>query len=95
MKSRTITRSLLSGIVSSKCSFAKKDAEKIITETFNQIRTEVRVGNRVQINGFGTFDTVVRKGKIGNDITRKKQVIIPAHKVPVFRASSNFKKKLK
>jgi len=94
MKSRTVTRSLLSGIIASKCSIAKKDAERIITETFSQIRTEVRIGNRVKINNFGIFDTVMRKGKIGNDITRKKQVIIPPHKAPVFRASSNFKNKI-
>lgn len=95
MKKSTITKSLLSGIVASKCSIAKKDAEKIISETFNQIKTEVRLGNRVRINTFGIFEAVMRKGKKGNDISRNQQVVIPAHKTPVFKASSNFKKKIK
>ncbi|MBS4060281.1 MAG: HU family DNA-binding protein [Bacteroidetes bacterium] len=92
---RTINKSMLAGVVSAKCSIAKKDADQIISATFNLIKNEVRLGNKVRINNFGVFDTVMRKGKPGMDISRNIQVRIPPHKTPVFRASKIFKAKIK
>ncbi|MDP2235019.1 MAG: HU family DNA-binding protein [Bacteroidales bacterium] len=92
---RTINRSMLAGVVSAKCSIAKKDAEKIISTTFGVIKNEVRLGNKVRINNFGVFDSAIRKDKPGMDISRNVQVIIPAHKTPVFRPSKIFKAKIK
>lgn len=90
-----ITKDQLAGVISSKTGIAKKDVEAIITELVGRIKIEVSSGNCVRINAFGVFDSKLRKQKIGNDIIREKQVIIPAHRVPVFRASQNFKKKIK
>lgn len=90
-----VNKNQLSGVISARTGIAKKDVEMVLTEVFNQVKTEVRIGNRVRINSFGIFEAVMRKGKKGNDISRNRQVIIPAHKVPVFRASQNFKKKIK
>ena len=92
---RTVYKNMLAGVVSAKCSIAKKDTEQIINATFNLIKNEVRLGNKVQIKNFGVFDTVFRKAKQGNDISRNIQVRIPPHKKIVFRASNNFKSKIK
>lgn len=90
-----ITKDQLAGVISSKTGFAKKDVEQIITELISRIKAEMVSGNCIRFNGFGVFDAKLRRQKIGNDITREKSVIIPAHRVPVFRASQNFKKKIK
>lgn len=95
MRSSIVNKSQLAGSISARTGIAKKDVEIVITEVFSQVKTEVRLGSIVRINNFGLFKSVMRKGKVGNDISRNKQVIIPAHKVPVFRASQNFKSKIK
>jgi len=91
---QTMNKSMLASIVAIKCGILKKEAEKIISETFSVIKSEVRQGSKVRINGFGVFDTVWRKKKVGMDMNRHRRVEIPAHRIPVFRSSKVFRRKI-
>ncbi len=90
-----VNKSHLIETISQKTGISKTDVDTVVSEVFNQIKYQVKTGNRVRLNTFGIFESVMRKGKVGNDLSRNRPVIIPAHKVPVFKASSNFKKKIK
>ncbi len=85
---------MLASIVAIKCGILKKDADRVISATFSVIKSEVRQGGKVRINGFGVFDTAWRKSKIGMDMNRHEPVEIPAHRIPVFRSSKVFRKKI-
>lgn len=95
MRTTIVNKGNLIEKITAKTGLPKNDVDAIVSEVFNEVKIQVKTGNRVRINSFGIFEAVMRKGKVGNDISRNRQVIIPAHKVPVFRPSQNFKKKIK
>lgn len=95
MKTTIVNKSHLVEKIAVKTGLSKTKVDAVVSEVFNEVKFQVKTGNRVRINSFVIFEAVMRKGKKGNDISRNRQVIIPAHKVPVFRASQNFKKKIK
>ena len=92
---KTVSRKQLAGIVSCITRIPKKDAESVITSACEVIMRQVVNGHIVKINGFGTFETAWRKDKIGRDLKRGLSVQIPAHNIPIFRASTHFKAKVK
>ena len=51
--------------------------------------------NNVYLRGFGTFEVKTRKAKTGRNITKNTTVIIPEHKVPVFKPCTDVKNQVK
>ena len=49
----------------------------------------------VYLRGFGTFAVQTRAQKTAINITKNTTVIIPEHKVPTFKPSSDFKNMVK
>ena len=49
----------------------------------------------VYLRGFGTFAVQTRAQKTARNITKNTTVIVPEHKVPTFKPSSEFKNKIK
>jgi DNA-binding protein HU-beta len=92
---KAISRKQLAGIVSCITRIPKRDSESVISATCEVIMRQVTKGHIVKINGFGTFETVWRRSKTGRDLNRGESVHIPAHSIPVFRASALFKNKVK
>ena len=58
--------------------------EQTILETLN-------AGDKVQLSGFGTFETKTREARVGRNPRTKEVVEIPASKVPVFKAGKALK----
>lgn len=48
-------------------------------------------GDKVQVSGFGTFETKERKARIGRNPHTKKAIEIPATRIPAFKASKALK----
>lgn len=46
--------------VAKKCGISKKDAEKAVTTTFDTIADALSQGDKVQLVGFGGFETKAR-----------------------------------
>ena len=68
-----------------------KTAEKAINAFIDVVKDELKKGEQVAILGFGTFRISERgERKIKSPVT-KKEITIKARKLPVFKASSNFK----
>ena len=63
----------------------KKDAEHIVNATFDTIAAQVAEGQRVQISGFGTFETKVRQARVGRNPKTNEPVQIAASTIPTFK----------
>ncbi len=52
-------------------------------------------GDKVSLVGFGTFSVAERKARNGINPKTKKALMIPARKVPVFKAGKKLKEAIK
>jgi len=72
--------------VAKKCGMSKKDAEKAVTTTFDTITEALSQGDKVQLVGFGGFETKKREARMGRNPKTKEAIEIPATTIPVFTA---------
>ena len=69
----------------------KKDAERVVNASIDAITAALAKGEKVQISGFGTFETKDREARIGRNPHTKEAIDIPATRVPGFKASKALK----
>ena len=69
----------------------KKDAEKIVTATFDTIAAQMAAGERVQISGFGIFETKERQARVGRNPKTNESMEIPASTLPTFKPAKALK----
>lgn len=72
----------------------KKKANEIFNDIFATISDEVANGNKVTISGFGTFAPAERDAKKVRNPQTGEMMNVAAKTVPVFRAGTEFKKKV-
>ena len=78
--------------VAEKTGFTKKDAEVAIHAMVASIEDALVNGDKVQLIGFGTFETRERKARQGRNPRKPEEVIkIEASKAPVFKAGKALK----
>jgi DNA-binding protein HU-beta len=70
---------------------SKKDADAVISATFNAITDALKEGDKVQLVGFGSFEVKKRAARIGRNPQTKEPVEIPESTVPVFKAGKALK----
>ncbi|MDD3840596.1 MAG: HU family DNA-binding protein [Clostridia bacterium] len=74
-----------------KSGLTKKDAEKALN-AFTESVTEALVArDKVQLVGFGTFETRERSERKGRNPQTRETIIIPATTAPVFKAGKALK----
>ena len=73
----------------------KKDAQAAVDETFNFIGATLANGEKFQLVGFGTFSVRDRAERKGRNPQTGEEVIIPATKVPAFKAGKGLKDAVK
>lgn len=69
----------------------KKDAEKIVTATFDAIAAQLAAGQRVQVSGFGIFEVKERQARMGRNPKTNATIEIPASKSPAFKPAKALK----
>ena len=78
--------------VAKKTNFTKKDAETAINAFLTTVQTALVKGEKVQLIGFGTFETKKRKAREGRNPRKPGETIkIPASKAPTFKAGKALK----
>ena len=78
--------------VAAKTNFTKKDAEAAINAFLATVQGALVKGEKVQLIGFGTFETKKRKAREGRNPRKPGETIkIPASKAPTFKAGKSFK----
>ena len=71
-----------------------KVASAVVDSVFDSIVEAVAAGEKVNIGGFGIFESKTRAARTGRNPRTKEAVEIPASTVPVFKASKAFKEKV-
>ena len=85
-KSELITK------MTEKSELTKKDAEIAVNAFIASVQEALVSGEKVQLVGFGTFETRERAARKGRNPRNPEQEIdIPASKAPVFKAGKAFK----
>src|SRR5712675_3803427 len=69
----------------------RKDGEVIVETIFDSIVRSLRVGDKIEIRGFGSFRTRQRKPRIGRNPKTGDRVEVPAKKIPFFKPSKELK----
>lgn len=77
--------------VAEKSGLTKKDAERVINATVETMTEAMLQGDKVQLSGFGIFETKDRKARVGRNPSTKEAIEIPATRLPVFKASKTLK----
>lgn len=69
----------------------KKDTERVINAAVDAITAALVKGEKVQVSGFGTFETRDRDARMGRNPHTKESIEIPATRVPAFKPSKALK----
>ena len=77
-----------------KSNLTKKDAELALKAFIESVSETLENGDKVQLVGFGTFETRERAAREGRNPRTKETINIPASTVPVFKAGKEFKEKV-
>lgn len=77
--------------VAEKAEVSKKDAETILEAFISTVADTLANDEKVQINGFGTFETRQRAERIGRNPRTGEEMKIPATVVPTFKPGKQFK----
>jgi DNA-binding protein HU-beta len=86
-----MTKTELIAIAAEKAGMTKKDAEKAVSVALDAIAAELAAGNRVQLAGFGIFETKTRAARTGRNPKTKETIEIPASTSVTFKASKTLK----
>ena len=71
--------------------FSRKDVEIGLNAAIHQITKALVEGEKIQIVGFGAFETKVRAERMGRNPKTGENIPIPATKIPAFKAGKALK----
>ena len=77
--------------VAEKTGLTKKDAERVVSATFETVTETIKKGEKVSVSGFGIFEVKTREARVGRNPRTKEEIKIPATKLPAFKASKTLK----
>ena len=72
--------------------YSKKVTENLLEEFFELILNNLIKHKKVKISKFGTFSIKEKKPRIGRNPKTKKEVLISARKVLIFKSSKELQK---
>jgi len=81
----------LIAITAENTGLTKKDTERVLNAAIDAITLALVRGEKVQLSGFGTFETKDREARVGRNPHTKEAIEIPATRVPSFKASKALK----
>ncbi len=77
--------------VSKKTSLTKLQSEQVIDAALEVIAKSVSAGDDVKLVGFGTFSRTARRSRTGRNPKTGTKLVIPASRVPKFKAGKDFR----
>lgn len=81
----------LINVVAERTGATKKDTEAVINAFTETVTEALANGDKVQIVGFGTFETRHRAARTARNIQTGEVVQVPEKRVPAFKAGSKLK----
>ncbi len=77
--------------VAEKAGLSKKDADKAVAALIETVTETLKAGDKIQLVGFGTFEVRERPERTGRNPQSGATMVIPASKVPAFKAGAALK----
>jgi DNA-binding protein HU-beta len=81
--------------IATKSGLAKKDVEAVLNGFLGEVTEALSTGDKVQLIGFGTFETRKRSGRTGRNPQTGATINIAESKVPAFKAGNKLKEAVK
>ena len=81
-------------LVAEMASLSKKDTEKTIDAVFTVLGDVMAFGDKLQLSGFGTFETKERAARTGHNPRTGEEIAIAAATIPVFKPGKALKDKV-
>ncbi|HJC13129.1 HU family DNA-binding protein [Agathobaculum sp.] len=81
-------------LVAEMASLSKKDTEKTIDAVFTVLGDVMASGDKLQLSGFGTFETKERAARTGHNPRTGEEIAIAAATIPVFKPGKALKDKV-
>jgi DNA-binding protein HU-beta len=89
-----VNKSDLVAKMAERSGLTKKDAEMALKSFIETVEDALESGDKVQLVGFGTFETRARAERQGRNPRTKEEITIPASVAPVFKAGKEFKERV-
>ena len=77
--------------IAKKAGMTKVDTEKVLNALMDVVRDAMAKKDKIQLVGFGTFETKARKARTGRNPQTGAAIKIAATTVPVFKAGKALK----
>ena len=92
MKRLNLTKKEIINSIYMQIGYSKKITENLLEEFFELILNNLIKHKKVKISKFGTFSIKEKKPRIGRNPKTKKEVLISARKVLIFKSSKELQK---
>ena len=86
-----MTKAEIVNEIAQKTGVEKEKALKVVEAFMVVVKEQTAQGEDIFLRGFGTFTTKTRAQKIGRLIKENKSVVVPAHRIPYFKPSDDYK----
>ena len=81
----------LVSVIAEKTGLSKKDSEKALAAAVETVTEALKAGDKVQLVGFGTFETKTRPARTGRNPRTGEDIEIAASRQPTFKAGKALK----
>ena len=81
--------------IATKANMTQKEADKVINLFIDEVSNCLANGEKVQLIGFGTFETRRRAARDGKNPRTGKSIKIDECRLPAFKAGKQLKNKVK
>lgn len=90
-----MTKENLSESLAVRTGLSKKDSRAAVNALFEIVTDALARGEKVQVTGFGTFETAVRAARTAKNIRTGAAIQVPETKTPRFKAGKALKDAVK
>ena len=86
-----LTKAELSKAIARNCGSSLKEGKELLEITLRAMARALSRGERIEVRGFGSFATRVRRARVGRNPKTGTSVGVQAKRVPYFRASKQLR----
>ena len=90
LKNKIMTKADLIYDIALKTGINKTEVQATVEALMHSISNALETGDNVYMRGFGSFIIKKRAAKLGRNITKNTEILIPAHNVPAFKPAKEF-----
>ena len=81
--------------ITEEVNFPQKDVKRVVQKALDSIKNSLIKEERVELRNFGVFKLKSRAERKRRNPRTGEEVLVPAHKVVIFKSALNLKKKIK